>query len=174
MAPVLLSEVTDMPMSLLRRSALAGLMLFSAATWADGAAPYRACFESAAAKHGVPTDVLIAIAEQESSFNPKAINRANTNKSVDYGIMQINSWWLPKLKRFGITSHRDLFDACTNIEIGAWIFAQGIQTHGWNWRGIGAYNARTDSKRLAYAEKILRRWVRRAREDEPVRYARAG
>ena len=121
---------------------------------------YQNCFEDAAKHQGIPKDVLMAIAAQESSFNPRAVNRSNKNGTVDYGMMQINSWWLPKLRKFGIQSKEDLFDACTNIHVGAWIFAQGVAQHGWNWRGIGAYNASKDHLRLKYAEKILRHWRR--------------
>lgn len=148
---------------------LAACLLLASTSVFAGGVPYQQCFNAAAAKHGVPVDVLVSIAEQESGFNPKAINGANKNGSTDYGIMQINSWWLPRLAKYGVHKAADLYDPCTNIEIGAWIFAQGIKTHGWNWRGIGAYNAATDSKRLNYAEKILKRWVRRASQADTAR-----
>ena len=118
--------------------------------------PYQSCFIQAAQRQNLPVEALIAIAEQESSFNPRAVNQ-NKDGSADYGVMQINSWWLPKLKSYGIQEEH-LFDACTNIHVGAWIFAQGIIAHGWTWRGIGAYNATKDPLRLQYAEKIIRRW----------------
>ncbi len=118
--------------------------------------PFQQCFKEAAERQNVPSEILIAIAIQESSLNPRAIKK-NKNGSTDYGIMQINSWWLPKLEKIGIQKEH-LFDVCTNIHVGAWIFAQGIATHGWNWKGIGAYNARNDRLRMAYAEKILKRW----------------
>lgn len=118
--------------------------------------PYQSCFQQAAKRQNLPLEALVAIAQQESSFNPLAINR-NKNGSADYGVMQINSWWLPKLSAYGIQKEH-LFDACTNIHVGAWIFAQGIVAHGWTWRGIGAYNANKDPLRYQYAQKIVHRW----------------
>jgi soluble lytic murein transglycosylase-like protein len=111
-----------------------------------------ACFDEAAARYQVPVYLLKAISRVESSGNPHAINR-NTNGSYDIGHMQINSSWLPVLKRYGI-NERSLFDACINTHVGAWILAQNIQRLGYNWDAIGAYNARSSSKRLVYAKKI--------------------
>ena len=48
----------------------------------------------------------------------------------------------------------DLFDPCTNIDVGAWILAHNISQYGYNWTAIGAYNARSPHKRQRYALKI--------------------
>lgn len=113
-----------------------------------------ACFAEAAARYRVPTQLLMAISEVESGGNPMAINR-NTDGSYDIGHMQINSRWLPKLKRYGITE-RNLFDACTNTHVGAWILAQNIAQLGYSWDAIGAYNARSKEKRIVYARKVAK------------------
>lgn len=113
---------------------------------------FAACFAEAAAHYRIPSSLLMAISRVESSGNPRAINR-NTDGSYDIGHMQINSWWLPALRRYGITE-RDLFDACTNTYVGAWILAQNFHRLGYNWNAIGAYNARSPSKRMAYARKV--------------------
>jgi len=113
---------------------------------------FAACFDEAAARYRVPTSLLMAISRVESSGNPQAINR-NPDGSYDIGHMQINSRWLPLLKRYGI-DERSLFDACTNTYVGAWILAQNIHRLGYNWNAIGAYNARSPSKRMAYARKV--------------------
>jgi soluble lytic murein transglycosylase-like protein len=113
---------------------------------------FAACFDEAAARYRVPTSLLMAISRVESSGNPRAINR-NPDGSYDIGHMQINSRWLPLLKRYGI-DERSLFDACTNTYVGAWILAQNIHRLGYNWEAIGAYNARSPSKRMAYARKV--------------------
>lgn len=67
--------------------------------------------------------------------------------------MQINSGWLPTLKRYGIDK-RSLFDACTNTYVGAWILAQNVSKLGYNWRAVGAYNAKAEHKRVVYAHKV--------------------
>lgn len=113
---------------------------------------FAACFDEAAARYRVPTSLLMAISRVESSGNPQAINR-NPDGSYDIGHMQINSRWLPLLKRYGI-DERSLFDACTNTYVGAWILAQNIHRLGYGWNAIGAYNARSPEKRMAYARKV--------------------
>jgi hypothetical protein len=40
---------------------------------------------------GEDITMAVAVARAESGWNPKAVNNANTNGTVDYGLMQINS-----------------------------------------------------------------------------------
>ena len=68
-----------------------------------------------------------------------AINK-NKNNSYDIGMMQINSFWLPTLAKYGITAN-DLLNPCTSVFVGSWIMAQNIKRFGFNQDGIGAYNS---------------------------------
>ena len=129
--------------------------------------PARAtCWDEASAQHGIPPDVLKAIAKVESNFNPNAVRRpfkaGNSDGSYDVGLVQINSGHFPMLRsKFGI-SERDLYDPCTNLKVGAWILADNVRRLGWNWNAIGAYNAgcrnlsagRCNVLRSAYANKV--------------------
>lgn len=111
------------------------------------------CWDKAATIYKVDPWLLMAIAKTESSFDSKATN-VNKNKSVDMGMMQINSMWLPTLKKFGINSNH-LFNPCTSIFVGAWIVAQNIQHFGYNQDGIGAYNSPGNiTIRRNYAQKV--------------------
>jgi soluble lytic murein transglycosylase-like protein len=124
-----------------------------------------ACWERAAERHGVDPMLLFAIAKVESSLNPAAVNRSHTNRtsSYDIGLMQINSSHLPRLAKHGIYE-KHLYDACTNIDVGAWILSDVIQRHGYNWNAIGAYNAACVQlkgkdcvdARATYANKVYR------------------
>lgn len=84
--------------------------------------------------------------------------------SIDVGLMQINSAWLPKLARHGVTA-ADLRDPCTSIEVGAWILSGLVQRLGDTWEAVGAYNAGcTELKgsactkaRSSYAWRVYRR-----------------
>lgn len=115
----------------------------------------NACFDEAAAHYGVNARLLYAIAKTESGLNPKAINRANRNGTYDIGLMQINSRWLPMLRKHGI-DEAQLYDACTSIQVGAWILADNMKRLGTTWEAVGAYNARDAALRVKYAWKVYR------------------
>jgi len=116
------------------------------------------CFREAGQRYGVSPLLLGAIAEVESDLDPHALH-INPNGAVDIGLMQINSWWLPILKRYGIDP-RGLWDPCLNIHVGAWILAGNVRQFGYGWQAVGAYNAgtgtdqRTKQRREDYAIKI--------------------
>lgn len=110
------------------------------------------CIDDAASFHHVNVSLMRAIAQVESGTQTHAVN-ANSNGTVDIGLMQINSSWLPRLAREGI-SEQSLFDPCTNAYVGAWILSENIRQYGPTWSAIGAYNASSPDKRLAYARKV--------------------
>ena len=121
------------------------------------------CWEAAGERYGVHPWLLAAIAKVESGFDPSAVNDTHAARtgSVDLGLMQINSSWLPALAKHGITRER-LFDPCTSVTVGAWILAGLFARYGVTWEAIGAYNAacvRLDpaecaARRAAYARKV--------------------
>ena len=115
----------------------------------------QACWNEVGLKYGISPDLLFAIARTESNLNPLAVNRANANGSYDVGLMQINSTWFPRLRELGI-DEQQLFDACVNLEVGAWILAQNMRRLGRSWDAIGAYNASSPDKRLRYARQVYR------------------
>lgn len=116
------------------------------------------CFHAAATRYNIPVVLLQAIAEQESAGRANAWHR-NADGSEDMGLMQINSRWLPVLRRYGIEK-QDLWSPCTNVMVGAWILAQNFARMGYHAQALGAYNARTPSKQQAYARQVLQRVAR--------------
>ncbi|MEO3715616.1 lytic transglycosylase domain-containing protein [Roseateles flavus] len=125
----------------------------------------HACWNQAAQRHGVPAALLYAIAKVESGLNPQAVNRSHfqRTRSIDIGLMQINSRHLPALAPHGITE-ANLYEPCTNLDVGAWLLAGLFARKGLSWDSVGAYNAAcSELKGLActqarsnYAWKVFR------------------
>jgi soluble lytic murein transglycosylase-like protein len=134
-------------------------LAFAAAVIVSGQA--RAdCIDDAARFHRVNVVLIRAIAQQESGMRANAVN-VNTDGSEDIGLMQVNSSWLPRLRRYGIT-RESLFNACVNAYVGTWILASNVKQFGATWKAVGAYNAVSASKQLVYANNIYRRIQRAA------------
>ncbi|PMS32702.1 transglycosylase-like protein with SLT domain [Trinickia symbiotica] len=112
------------------------------------------CIDDAAHFQHVNARLVRAIATVESGQRANVIH-VNADGTADIGLMQINSRWLATLSRFGV-SRADLRDRCTNAYVGAWILSQNIRHLGLNWDAVGAYNAGTHVKRIAYARRVYR------------------
>lgn len=119
-----------------------------------GCAPALACFELAAARYQVPVSLLQAIAQVESSHNPRALNH-NANGTRDIGLMQINSRWLPQLRRYGVTE-KELWDPCVNTLVAAWLLSENFRRWGSTYRALGAYHSPHAERQLWYAQRVLR------------------
>ncbi len=63
------------------------------------------CFDQAGQYYSVSPRLLYAIAKVENSLNWRALNR-NKNGTYDIGLMQINSRWIPVLRRYGLYDDR--------------------------------------------------------------------
>jgi hypothetical protein len=137
--------------SIKRRMLFMGLQLISMSIGIQTIA--RAdCLDEAAAHYHVNSGIVHAIATVESGMQPHRTD-VNRDGSVDIGLMQVNSSWLPILARYGIRK-RDLYDGCTSAYVGTWILARNIRQFGSTWDAVGAYNAATPVKRRAYARKV--------------------
>jgi len=131
-----------------------------------GTNAYAYCFEQAGARFGVDPLLLKGVAHVESSMQSGVINSSHyaRTKSVDLGLMQVNSSWLPKLASRGITREALLSDPCLNLNVGAEILSGTLSKFGTNWIGVGAYNAACTqlkgddctNARALYANKVWR------------------
>jgi soluble lytic murein transglycosylase-like protein len=115
------------------------------------------CFESAAESFGVDPEILQAISYVESRLRPAAFN-ANTNGTVDYGHMQINSLWVSEI---GLT-YTLLDDPCFCTKVGAWILSGCIDKYGYNSNAISCYNSgrplgKLSGKQRKKTEKYVRK-----------------
>ncbi len=118
-----------------------------------GYAPVFACFELAASRYRVPVQLLQAIAQVESAHNPRALN-FNANGTRDIGLMQINSSWLPQLRRWSV-SEQALWDPCVNTLVAAWLLSENFKRWGHTYRALGAYHSPDAARQLRYAKRVL-------------------
>ncbi|MFA0719457.1 lytic transglycosylase domain-containing protein [Vibrio splendidus] len=122
---------------------------------------YSFCFDEAGKHYNVDPDLLRSIAQVESSLDPNAYNENKNKKgqvtSRDFGLMQINSSWFPRLAEFNV-NETNVYEPCFNVSLGAWVLSSNFASHGYNWNSVGAYNAgflkRTESARKIYIKKV--------------------
>lgn len=112
------------------------------------------CINYSAQRYQISPWIIKSIIKVESNWNVRAFNR-NKNGSYDVGIMQINSSWFPKLRKYGIYEQH-LWDPCVNIEVGTWILAQCIYKYGYRWEAVGCYHSSNYSRKTRYAYKIYK------------------
>jgi len=127
----------------------------------------------------VHADTLRAVAFVESGVNPWAIGTLHgaifapsraaaervlvralrTEPSVDIGLMQINSQWLPRLH----IAPASLLDPCVNVRVGAAILAANFIKASRPGRShlhalvaaLSAYHSGSETAAVRYAEKVL-------------------
>lgn len=117
-----------------------------------------ACIAEAARIYEHDPDLLRAIAETESSLRPHVIGHLAKNGSFDIGLMQINSSWLPFLKKRGIAVS-DLFDPCVNARVGAFVLWDNQKRLGKTWKAVGAYNAAKNvAQQHIYVSKVWKKF----------------
>lgn len=138
--------------------ALGLLSVAAPARAAGGPTQWDGCFQKAGDYYRINPLLLKAIARQESSMNPRAVGK-NTNGTVDLGMMQINTTWLPKLARAGVRREH-LMDPCVNIMVGAWVLADGVRRFGMSWKAVGVYHSPTPWRQQSYAAKVQRHLIR--------------
>lgn len=113
----------------------------------------RLCVAYAAAAYEISESALLAILEVEGGRAGQAVQ--NTNGTSDLGPMQINTLWLPMLKkRFGLTKPMIRDNVCINVFVGGWILAQHIHETGSTVIGIARYHSRTPKYQVRYLKRI--------------------
>ncbi len=110
------------------------------------------CVNQAAVVYRVPAALILSVLAVEGGTIGLA--SANKNGTVDYGPMQINSIWLPKIRLYGYTQHQVQYDPCVNVKVGAWILSQNIANAATAWRGVGSYHSHTAILNQQYQTKV--------------------
>lgn len=106
-----------------------------------------------ARRQGVPVELALAIAQQESGFNNIAVSKPNKDGSRDHGVMQLNDKY-HKLK--------NVYDPVENIRYGIGMIKNGLARNNGNIRKtLSDYNAGPNAvgegrrKGDAYALKVM-------------------
>lgn len=98
------------------------------------------CVIKATERYQLPSALLYALMAKETRF--KTGWRKENDKSISYGIMQVNSYWLPILSKHNIYPKHLVYDVCTNIMVGAYIFRTVFnENNGDTFKALMAYNA---------------------------------
>ena len=122
------------PLQLIATVSLVVLAAAPAMAESKDAFPYQSCFEIASRMHGVPVDLLLAVAAIESAWDPDA----RSNKDA-HGIMQIQ--WPGTAKHLGVRRVAELYNPCLNIELGARYLRELVDASGGDVeRALAAYN----------------------------------
>jgi soluble lytic murein transglycosylase-like protein len=156
---------------------MAMFLLAASSSWAQSSADLIALFDAPCARYGVPKQLAVAVAAQESGGRPWALNIARrsifyaskeeallateaalrSGTSFSIGVMQVNSWWL---RRYNLPLEL-VYEPRGNIQVGVWILAQAIKRYGLTWQALAAYNTgsadRYPESGRAYAEAVLAR-----------------
>lgn len=102
----------------------------------------------------IPPILLKKIATIESDLNPNCITN-NTNKTTDYGLMQINSCHFKELDSVGIKKE-DIMNPRVNILAGAYLLSKYINLYGFNLESIGRYHSNTQSFKAKWNSKLVK------------------
>lgn len=110
------------------------------------------CINHAAVVYHVPATIILSVLKKENGRNGLAVK--NKNGTHDYGVMQINDTWLPKISAYGYTKNDIQYNACKNVFVGTWILSQSIAEGKNIWQGIGNYHSHTHRYNELYRHDI--------------------
>jgi len=117
------------------------------------------CINQAAVAYFVPAKIILSVLETEGG--KPGLAKPNKNGTVDYGPMQINSIWLPKIEPYGYTRAQIQYDPCVNVMVGTWILSSKIAStiedkkNADYWRGVAGYHSFSPKLNARYQHKVL-------------------
>ncbi|WP_245391852.1 lytic transglycosylase domain-containing protein [Salinicola aestuarinus] len=104
-----------------------------------------------AARTSLPAELVLALIDVESRFQPGAISSAGAQ-----GLMQVMPFWKAEIGR----PEDDLTDPATNLRYGCTILAYYLAQENGDWtRGLARYNGSLG--RTIYPEQVMAAWFGR-------------
>lgn len=121
------------------------------------------CSIAAALKYGVPTNIMLAVAEIEGGR--PGLRARNRNGSFDVGPMQFNTRYLEHLgRRYGITAVDVGAAGCYPYELAAWRLRKHLELDGGDaWTRAANYHSRSAAENGKYRAKLIAKaatWAR--------------
>lgn len=114
---------------------------------------FASCFKLASEEFNIDWRIIYSIAKVESSLDADAVH-VNKNKSIDVGMMQINTIHQQELAQRGIAME-ELLEPCKNVIVGTWLLRKSIEhADGDIWKGVGFYHSATPKYQSAYIKKV--------------------
>ncbi|MEM7173111.1 MAG: lytic transglycosylase domain-containing protein [Pseudomonadota bacterium] len=120
------------------------------------------CMHIATNAYGLPPQALPSLLLVEGG-KTGAVSK-NTNRTVDMGLMQINTIWLGEISKISGLSKPEVEekltnDACFNIFVSGYILKSEIDAaDGKFWDGVGHYHSRTPPIKSRYISKVRKAW----------------
>jgi len=115
------------------------------------------CIQDAAIQFHVPIKIIITVLNIERG-QLGALEK-NKNGTYDIGPLQINSTWLPTLKKHGISQYDVQWNPCINVKIGTWLLAKAIASEGDLLKGISNYHSHTPYFNHQYSQQVKIRFT---------------
>lgn len=112
-----------------------------------------------AGKFDVPPALAFALSWEESRFNPNAVNRFNSNGSMDRGLFQLNNLSFPNL------DNSLFFDINTNAYYGLGHLRHCLNSGGTEVSALAMYNAGTGRVRSSGAPEVTLNYISRILEN---------
>lgn len=114
------------------------------------------CSISAAAKFEIPTNIMLAVAEQEGGRPGQWVR--NKNGTHDVGALQFNTAYLAELSRFGIKTADVAAAGCYAYDLAAWRLRQHLRNDSGDlWSRAANYHSRTPVHNNAYRARLIQK-----------------
>lgn len=97
------------------------------------------CIAQAAQRYEVPELLLHAIVSKENGRTGQCVK--NRNETLDCGLAQINTSWVPHFAKYGIRAEHLTHHACTNLMAAAYVLKRNYLLKDNDWfKAIVSYN----------------------------------
>jgi hypothetical protein len=113
------------------------------------------CVSELSALFEVPLSMLLLVMDTEQGRVGKS--SLNKNGTRDYGPMQINSIWLPRLSALGVTEELLRDHGCVNVAAGAWLLRAHLSEAKDPLEALSLYHSRKPRLKRRYLAAALAR-----------------